>query len=152
MIAGRDAALLHELLQLFERERAGASPDDKAAAPRRTADELRRAAKTRAAERRRIAQEKASAERVRKERDAVLARSRHLDSIVGREALLWRQLQDLVATKTQKSFAAAVLVLVDLRDLAARGDPAVFQSRLEEFRAEHARKPTLIARLRQHGL
>lgn len=46
----------------------------------------------------------------------------------------------------------AIVLLADLRDLAARKDGTDFRRRLEVLRAEHARKPTLIERLQKVGL
>jgi hypothetical protein len=43
-------------------------------------------------------------------------------------------------------------LLVDLRDLAARSDTTAFQSQLASFRAAHARKPSLLTRLKLAGL
>ena len=66
--------------------------------------------------------------------------------------MLWKKVEELIATKLPKSYDQAVEVLVDLRDLAARNEGADFGRRLEELRAEHDRKRTLIERLHQEGL
>ena len=64
----------------------------------------------------------------------------------------WLRVADLVATRLPKEYDQAVCLLLDLRDLAARSDPAAFQSQLDRFRTAQARKPSLIARLKDAGL
>ena len=61
-------------------------------------------------------------------------------------------MEGLIATKQPQSYDQAVTLLVALRDLAARKHEASFQQRVEELRAAHARKPTLIDRLQKAGL
>jgi hypothetical protein len=150
MIAG-DAALAAELAQRIRREREG-DGTGKAPAKRRTVAELLRAAGRAADERRRIEAEKAAKAKARREREAAAARRKHLDTLAGKEPALWRQVEELVATKQPKRYDEAVRLLIDLRDLAARKDAADFRRRLEALRAEHARKPTLIERLHEAGL
>jgi hypothetical protein len=58
----------------------------------------------------------------------------------------------LVATKQPKSYDQAVAVLVDLRDLAARGRAGNFGIRIEALREAQARKPSFIGRLTKAGL
>ena len=43
-------------------------------------------------------------------------------------------------------------LLIDLRDLATRKGGSDFQQRLEALRAAHARKLTLVERLKKAGL
>jgi hypothetical protein len=150
MIAG-DAALAAELVQRMRREREGDGAG-KAPAKRRTVAKLLRAAEQAADERRRIEAEKAAKEKARREREAAAARTKHLDKLAGKEPALWKQVEELVATKQPKRYDEAVGLLIDLRDLAARKDGADFRRRLEALRAEHARKPTLIERLHKAGL
>jgi hypothetical protein len=47
----------------------------------------------------------------------------------------------LITTKQPKRYDAAVVLLTDLRDLAARKGGADFRRRLEALRVEHARSP-----------
>jgi hypothetical protein len=58
----------------------------------------------------------------------------------------------MIPKKQPKSYDEAVALLVDLRDLVARKDGGNFRLRNETLRAEHARKPALIARLNKAGL
>ena len=66
--------------------------------------------------------------------------------------MLWGKVESLIATKLPKSYDQALVLLVDLRDLAARKDGADFPRRVEALRTAHARKPTFIDRLRKAGL
>ena len=124
----------------------------KAPSRRRTVGEILRAAEQAAEERRRIDAAKAAKEKVRRQREATAARARHLDKLAGTEPALWKRVEELVARKQPKRYDEAVVLLTDLRDLAARNDRSDFRRRLEALRAEHASKPTLIARLRKAGL
>ena len=52
-----------------------------------------------------------------------------------------------------REYDTAVQLLVDLRELGERdGDSGLFQQRLAELRAMHARKPSLLERLNLAGL
>jgi hypothetical protein len=150
MIAG-DTALASELIQRIRRERGG---DDGSGArsKRRTVAELLRAAEHAAEERRRVEAGQAAREADRRESEAAAARIKHLDKLAGTEPTLWKRVEELVATQQPKRYDEAIGILADLRDLAARKDGADFRSRLEALRAEHARKPTLIERLRKDAL
>jgi hypothetical protein len=57
-----------------------------------------------------------------------------------------------VATKQPKNYDQAVKILVDLRDLAARGKSGDFGLRIETLRQAQAKKPSFIERLRKTGL
>jgi hypothetical protein len=58
----------------------------------------------------------------------------------------------LIATKQPKRYDQALILLADLRDLAARNKETGFLRRLEALRAEHSQKRTLISRLHKAGL
>jgi hypothetical protein len=150
LILERDQALVMELLRRFLKERAGRV----ASAPvaRRKVGELRRAAEAYTAERQRREAERRAQEKARREREAAIARAKHLDEIAGREPRLWAEVDTLIATKQPQSYDRAVGLLVDLRDLDARDKANDFRPRLEALRQAHARKPTLIQRLTKAGL
>jgi hypothetical protein len=116
--------------------------------PPRTVGELLQRAQVRTAERKKR-QEQARAER--RERQAAqraVARERRLDSLVGRESELWRQVEELIATRKPKSYDEAVEFVTDLRDLAERaGERAAWEAHFSALRAAHHRKSTLIRRL-----
>ena len=132
LIVDSDHALVTELLQRFLKERSagGASP----AATGRTVGQLLRAAEAHTAERKRLEAEKQAKEKARREREAAIAREKYLDSLVGRETKLWAEVGTLVATKLPKSYDQALKLLVDLRDLEARGKGGDFRLRIEALR------------------
>jgi hypothetical protein len=150
-IAAEDGALGSELLRrVIDDDGVGKSIGREVS--RRTAGELLREADRAAEQRRRLEAEKAASERAQRQRAAAMARKKHLDRIVGRESALWTEIESLIATRQPDSYDQAVKLLVDLRDVAARGDEAGFPQRLERLRSEHARKPALIERMRRAGL
>lgn len=151
MITG-DTALASELLQRMRRDRTSDENTGKAAPRRRTAAELLRDAENAGEARRRLKAEKTAKENARREHEAAIARTQHLDKLAGRESTLWKQVEELIATKQPNRYDEALALLADLRDLAARNDGADFRRRLEALRGEHARKATLINRLHKAGL
>jgi hypothetical protein len=151
LIVENDGVLVHELLQQVRRDGV-AEPGTPKGMQKRTVIALLREAENAAKERRRFAAKQAAREKVRREREAANARARHLDALAGREPVVWKQVDSLIATKQPKSYDHAVTLLVDLRDVAARKGGTDFQRRVEELRAAHARKPTLIERLQKAGL
>jgi hypothetical protein len=151
LIAENDGLLVHELLRQVRREGAAEQGTAAPAAESRTVAELLRQAEKTAEERRRVAAENAAREKLRREREAAIARVQHLDALAGREPAIWKEVECLIASKQPKSYDYAVTLLMDLRDLAARRGEANFQRRVEELRAAHARKPTLIERLQKAG-
>jgi len=152
LVLGVDPALPAEMLQLYLARRTPSSGPIEGSNVSRTAGELLRSAEARRVERTRIAAEKSAAEKARRAREAAAVRAQHLDSLAGREPQLWRKIEDLVATRLPKDYDETVRLLVDLRDLSARGDSNGFQTRLDGFRSAHARKPSLLTRLKQAGL
>jgi len=91
-------------------------------------------------------------EKARRDREAPIAREKHLDSLAGRESKLWGEVDAFVASKQPNSYDQAVAILVDLRDLAARGKAGEFGLRIEALREAQARKPSFIQRLAKAGL
>ena len=150
LVVDDDRAPIAELLRRFVRGRAGA--DGGSATTGRAVGRLLQVAEAFAAERRRIEAERRVKEKARREREAAIARERHLDSLVGHEAKLWSEVDDLVATKQPKSYDQAVNLLVDLRDLASRGQGEDFDLRIQALRQAQARKPSFIEKLRKAGL
>lgn len=150
LIVDADSALVRELLQRFLKERApgGAGP----ATTGRTVGQLLRATEAYTEERKRIEAEKRAKEKIRRDREAAVAREKHLDSLTGRESKLWGEVDTLVASKQPKGYDQALRLLVDLRDLDARGKGGEFRLRIEALRQAHARKPSFIERLEKAGL
>jgi len=116
--------------------------------PRRTAGELLDRAEAHQNERlEREARERAERQRQEAERRAA-ARQKHLDGLVGQEEGLWREVDELIATRKPKSYDQVALLLADLRDLAIRaGTRAAWDERFASLRQEHSRKPSLMRRL-----
>jgi len=76
------------------------------------------------------------------------ARARYLDGLVGHVDELWQHVEALVATKRQTEYDAAVRAIQDLHDLAARrGQLDIFAPRLQQLRARHTKKVSLLDRL-----
>jgi phosphatidylserine/phosphatidylglycerophosphate/cardiolipin synthase-like enzyme len=88
------------------------------------------------------------------ERDRAAARARtlHLDRLAGKEPVLWREVESLIATKQPKRYDQAAELLTDLRDRAARRDQLGFRRKIDALRAAHGSKRTFIARLEKAGL
>jgi hypothetical protein len=150
LMAG-EAAVANELVRRMKRE-GGREAAEEGESTRRTAGELLRTAERLAAERRRSETETAARENARRDRAAAAARARHLNLLSGREPSLWRQVDELIATRRPTSYDEAVNLLVDLRDLSRRKDGTDFHLRLKGLRSEHTRKPSLIYRLDRTGL
>ena len=149
LVVNADHAQSAELLQRFLKERPG---NGGPATSDRTVGQLLQAAEAYTTERRRLEAEKLAKEKARHEREAAIARETYLDSLVGREAKLWTEVDGLVAMKQPKKYDHAVKILVDLRDLAARGKEGDFGLRIEALRQAQAKKPSFIGRLRKAGL
>jgi hypothetical protein len=151
LIRGDEPHLRPELVRRFRNSRA-ASPSDTTAG-RRTVGELLGAAKQRTEERRRREAERAARERARQEREAAEARERHLTSLARCETEAWGEVEALIATKQPGKYDAAVALLRDLRELAVRsGRREEVEARLGRLHEQHAKKPSLISRLRAAGL
>ncbi|MEV0939577.1 hypothetical protein AB0I90_04230 [Micromonospora wenchangensis] len=150
LITGGDSHLRSRLLRRY-RDAHPADASTPTAA--RTAGELLATAADLRAERERLDTERRERDRVRRERSAAAARQRHLDTLASDQPAAWQRVDELIATKKPREYDSAVQLLVDLRDLAERdGDSGLFQQRLAELRAVHARKPSLLERLNLAGL
>lgn len=150
LVTGGDNHLRSRLLRRYR----DAHPTD-ASTPTaaRTAGQLLATAAELRAERERRDAEQRERERVRRERSAAAARQRHLDTLAVDRPAAWQRVDELIATKKPREYDTAVQLLVDLRDLGERdGDSGLFQQRLAELRAVHARKPSLLERLNLAGL
>jgi hypothetical protein len=148
-IADEDPALAAELQRMI-----GNRYDTLASfRSRRTAGALLEAAQQAADERQRAEAERARIEKLRRERKTAQTRAKYLAEIAKKEPAVWAEIGSLIATKQPASYDRAIILLVDLRDAAAsRGHESRFVNRFESLRLEHARKPSLIARLQRAGL
>ena len=71
-----------------------------------------------------------------------------MDEIVGRELLLWDQIESLIFEKKSSSYDRAIELLMDLRDLAARGGVHEFLVKVTALKQRHSAKSSFIGRLR----
>jgi hypothetical protein len=139
-----------ELLAKFRESRNSGGQQQKNA---RTVAQLLKAAQERAAVRRREAKERAERDRLRGEQAARAAREGHLSDLFKRGEEAWIKVEELIAIKQPKKYDEAVVLLTDLRDLAARaGKAQECSARLRHIQRQHEAKPSLLRRLRKAGL
>jgi hypothetical protein len=116
----------------------------------RTAGELLAAAEARAQERQQRDAVKRAKQRAKREAEAVAAREKYLDQLTGRQEETWTRVETLIGTKQPKSYDEAVILLADLRDVGMRDKRLrSFESRVRALCDRHAKKPSLIERLRK---
>jgi len=96
--------------------------------------------------------EKAAAEKAAQERLNSLAREKRLNEIVGKESLLWDQIESLACEKNATSYDRAIELLIDLRDLAARSNAQEFLLKVTALKQRHSAKSSFIGRLRNLNL
>lgn len=135
--------------ELVRRLRADSRPSSAEDEPR-TVGELREAAERHADRRRRAALERAAREKARADAAKAAARSKVLDTLVGREDETWGKVEELIAIKQPKRYDEAVQLLADLRDLAARdGREDQALARIEDICVRHQKKPSFVQRVRK---
>jgi hypothetical protein len=121
--------------------------------PLRTAGELRARAEATAERRRKAAGEREARIRAVREREEQAARDRYLNGLAKRERQTWQRVDALIGATRPTDYAAAVALLVDLRDVSGRkGRGTAFAQRIRSLRRRHAKKPSLLLRLRKAGL
>ena len=116
----------------------------------RTVSQLLKEAKATRARRLQTEAEAAAAALAERERRQRIAREKQLDEIMGRESILWDQIEALVAEKKAKSYDKAIELLIDLRDLAVREKSTKFSLLLDRLKQRHTAKSSFIKRLRKH--
>jgi hypothetical protein len=132
------------------RERLG---EPRSAARRRTAGDLRQAAREVSERRRRREEEKAAAERHRKELEAEKETRRRLEALKRRGDAVWTDVEAAIVLRNASGYGRAVALLADLQAVAQDvGDMAAFKRRLEEMRERHARKGRFLEKLASLGL
>jgi hypothetical protein len=123
------------------------------AGTRRTAGELRAAARRIEEERTRIAKEKAEAERRARQEKEAQAKAQRLAALTKRGEAAWREVEDLIAMRNASAYDQATALLADLSAIAAAGRTRdKFDGRIAELHARHGRKGQFIARLKSAGL
>jgi len=118
----------------------------------RTIAELLKETEHTTKERKRIEAEKTAAKQAEQQRLNRLAREKRLNEITDHESVLWNQIEPLVSEKKAVSYSKAIELLVDLRDLAARGDRREFLLKLDALKQRHSSKSSFIERLRNLDL
>jgi hypothetical protein len=153
-LARRGAAQAQaELLQRFRRAQQANAPHPThptcgQPGGGRTAGDLLDAAEQRAERRRRREAERTARQREREARERAAARAAYLDSLAGREAELWHQVEALAEAKRPKEYDQAARLVRDLRDLSVRQDStADFDRRVDALRLRHAKQPSFIGRI-----
>jgi hypothetical protein len=140
-----------ELLQRFQRENAVAASSN--AIVRRTVKDLLTESRVRADERARQLNAKRAADAARKKAKDEADRAVYLEGLAKREKAAWKQVEAYIQQRQPKDYERAVLLLVDLHDLAVRqGDETGFQLKMDELRKTHAAKSALLGRLAKADL
>ena len=141
-------------LELRQRlERVNAVAPDHGTVERRTVKDLLTAARVRADERARQLSLKRAADAARKNAKDEADRAVYLEGLAKREKAVWKQVESHIEKRQPKDYERAVILLVDLHDLAVRQDDETgFQLTMEEFRKTHAAKGALLRRLTEAKL
>ncbi|MCL2725944.1 MAG: hypothetical protein FWD69_16085 [Polyangiaceae bacterium] len=151
LVGGTEAYLHGELVRRFRESRASQVPACKTTA--RTVEELLKAASSRAEERRRQEAERAARERAREAREEAKRRDRYLTQLETRETEAWHEVDALIATMKPTKYDEAISLLVDLRDVCTRdGRSDEATTRIARLTEEHAKKPSLLKRLKKASL
>jgi hypothetical protein len=87
-----------------------------------------------------------------REREERAARERYLNGLAKRERQAWQRVDTLIGERRPADYAAAVALLVDLRDVSVRkGRGTAFAQRIRSLRRLLAKKPSLLLCLRKAG-
>ena len=118
--------------------------------PRRTVGELRAMAQDLCEQRRRAAEKHRRAEERRKAEEAEKKRRIRLDAVRRRGESVWSEVETEIGRRNAAGYDRAVMLLADLKQLAAERDAvAEFSGRLAAIRERHARKGQFIGRLQE---
>jgi hypothetical protein len=148
-VARGEAGVGAELMRRFRRQTTRREPSRTL----RTAGALRVRTAELADQRRARILAREARERARCEREQAAARDRHLNQLAKRQAEAWRRVETLIASKRPTAYDAAVTLLQDLREIdEQKGRGVEVAQRLRALRDAHAKKPSLLARLRKAGL
>jgi hypothetical protein len=141
-----------ELLQQFQ-QTGSAKANSNIDKPLRSVLDLISRAETYAKERKRRAAEQKVREQARKKRERALAREKYIESLVGREDSIWKEVDEYIDSKQPTKYDEAVTLLVDLRDLNKKtGKDRAFKQKLKTICENHHRKVSFLNRLQKAGL
>ena len=136
----------NELLRRCQRQSAVAPV--RSVAQRRSVEYILTAARALSDERERLLKAKRAADAARKKAKDEAERAHYIDQLAKREGVVWSQVAAYIQKRQPKDYDRAVLLLIDLHDLAVRqGDESGFQLELETLRKTHAAKDTFLRRL-----
>lgn len=141
--------LAHQFNKMWQSQQAGKK---NGSVRQRTVKELLTEADIAAQERRFREAEEAATKQRELQRLKTLAREKRLNDITGCELLLWAQVESLASEKRGPSYKKAIELLIDLRDLAARGDRKDFLLKFEELKKRHSAKSSFGERLHYFDL
>jgi hypothetical protein len=80
-------------------------------------------------------------------------RAVYLEGLAKRKKAVWKQVEAYIQQRQPKEYEQAVILLVDLHDLAVRQrDETGFQLTVEELRKTHAAKSAFLRRLAKANL
>ena len=120
---------------------------------RRTAGDLRWAARKISERRRRREEEQAVAERRRKELEKAKEEQRRLEALKRRGEAVWTDIEAAIVLRNAPGYDKAATLLADLRMVAEQlGKMATFRRRLEDICERHARKGRFLEKLASLGL
>jgi hypothetical protein len=146
LVEGDNPHLLTELQKRAIRELRGEV--DPVNGPRRTAGQIRERAEILIETRRRMEAEKRTRDLARREQEEAEKRKKYLRSLIGKEGILWKKVEELIATKQPKRYDEAVSLLGDLKDLAQfQNRIDSFHPRVRELVSAHLRKATLVDKI-----
>ena len=141
LINDNDPHIGNELLQRF---RKTLSIKDTQKASRTVMKMLQKAEEYTKKKDRQIAEQKAK-EKARKEKEAAIAREKHLNGLTGKEKEIWKKVDALILTKKPKDYDEAVRFMIDLKDFAKKTNTtSLFKSKLMAIRENHSRKSSFI--------
>lgn len=148
---GRNPHLGADLLRRFESTLP--KPSAGTAQLRRTAGELWKAAEALAREKARREEERKQREREVEEQRKAAQRKKHLKALAARGESVWADVARFIAMRRPNDYDRAVLLLIDLRDIAADGGQEdVFKKRYRAIVQQHVTKPSFLQKLREAGL
>ena len=140
-----------ELLQRFRRQNAVAA--SQGAIERRTVKDILTASRAHADDRARQLSAKSAADAARKKAKEEADRAVYLDQLAKRQKAVWKQVEAYIGQRQPKDYEKAVILLVNLHDLALRqGDETGFQLTVEELRKTHAARSAFLRRLAKANL
>lgn len=140
--------LVHRFNKMWQSQRPKMGKQSK----QRTVAVLLKEAEYTTQQRQSMQAEKAAAEKAERQRLNRLAREKRLNEITGRESILWNQIESFASEKKAASYDKAIELLIDLRDLAARGDRREFVLKFDALKQRHSSKSSFIGRLRNLDL